>query len=92
MRARTLNNRKYLDQSKEIGKKEPSKSIFVYVLLVPRNCSCGRGHTISRGAGGAVYSAYVSVGTTSSECSVLPFAVAVSSTPGLRRQCFQLGE
>jgi hypothetical protein len=51
-----------------------------YVWLVPRNSSRGRGviHTISRGAGGAVLSAYVSVGTTSLECSVLELRRTVS--------------
>jgi hypothetical protein len=64
---------------------------FIHLLLVPHNCSRGRG-VIPSLAGGAVCSAYVSVGTASLDCSVLRTAVAVSSPPGLRRQCFPLRE
>jgi hypothetical protein len=45
-----------------------------YVLSVPRNFSRGRGVIPSlaeRGGAGAVLAAYVSVGTTSLECSIL---------------------
>jgi hypothetical protein len=50
------------------------------------------GHTIFRGAGGAVLLAYVSVGTTSLECSVLECGQVYNMLCGLRRQCFPLGE
>jgi hypothetical protein len=59
------------------------------VLLVSGNCGRGRGVVPSLAGPGGGFS---SVDTTSLECSVLECDVVSVSTPGLRRQCFLLGE